>query len=78
MNIWNKNKQAMTVAELVDRLMEFPSNAPVLIDADLFQRIRKCICGQWFFAAKSDRLTCSDKCRFAKHEMKMEQQCHTL
>ncbi|MGA7239696.1 MAG: hypothetical protein WBY44_28715 [Bryobacteraceae bacterium] len=37
-----------------------------MVEDGSFDRIRKCICGQWFFAQSKKRLTCSDPCRLRK------------
>jgi hypothetical protein len=31
-------------------------------------RVRKCICGRWFFATTNKKEVCSDACRFRKFQ----------
>jgi hypothetical protein len=39
-----------------------------LTSEHLLDRIRRCVCGKWFFAARNQRKSCSPKCRHKLYE----------
>ena len=39
-----------------------------LTSEHLLDRIRRCVCGKWFFAARNQRKSCSAKCRHKLYE----------
>jgi hypothetical protein len=38
-----------------------------MTETGTLDRIRKCICGLWFFAGNNKKYSCSDACKFKKH-----------
>jgi hypothetical protein len=44
-----------------------------MAEAGTLSLVRRCICGQWFFAATNKKLVCSDACRFRKFKQDHQQ-----
>jgi hypothetical protein len=42
------------------------SNIIAAYERGTLERIRKCLCGSWFFAESAKKVVCSDACRFRK------------
>jgi len=43
-----------------------------LTSEHLLDRVRRCVCGKWFFAARNQRKSCSPKCRHKLYEQTEE------